>query len=265
MVRLRLRRVGRKKQASFRLVAAEKEAPRDGRFLEVLGFYNPRTEPSTIKLKEDRIYHWLSQGAQPSEAADSLFRQMGTWDRYERFKAGEKIEKLLEEAAQVEAGREVSPKTRYDTPPTGKGKKAVKSKETAPAAPAVEAKKEEPAKAVAEEPAAKETPIKEPAKEEEAPTKEEVVKEPAKEEKSSKEAETEKEEAKAAAEEKPAAEPKPKAEAKPKAESKAKTKAKAKTKTESKTKTKAKTKTEAKTKTKAKAKTKTKATKKADK
>ena len=96
MVRLRLRRVGRKKQPSYRLVAADRESPRDGRFLEVVGFYNPRTKPSTIKLKEDRIYHWLSKGAQPSNAADRLFKQMGLWDRYERFKSGEEVEKLLE-------------------------------------------------------------------------------------------------------------------------------------------------------------------------
>ena len=103
MVRLRLRRVGRKKQASFRLVAADREAPRDGRFLEVVGFYNPRTEPSTSKVKEDRIYDWLSKGAQPSDSVDSLFKQVGLWDRFERFKAGEDIEKLVQEAEAGEA------------------------------------------------------------------------------------------------------------------------------------------------------------------
>ncbi len=99
MVRLRLRRIGAKKQPSYRVVAADKEAPRDGRFLEALGHYNPRTEPSTITLKEDRIFHWLSVGAQPSEAVESLFRQMGTDERFKRFKAGEDIEKLMEEYA----------------------------------------------------------------------------------------------------------------------------------------------------------------------
>ena len=116
MVRIRLRRVGAPKQPSYRVVAADKESPRDGRFLEVLGHYNPRTEPSTIHFKEDRIYHWLSVGAQPSEPVVKLFNQMGTMERYERYKAGEDVEKLVEEAAAEEEARNVSPKTRRDTP-----------------------------------------------------------------------------------------------------------------------------------------------------
>ncbi|MCK5314915.1 MAG: 30S ribosomal protein S16, partial [Anaerolineales bacterium] len=68
MVRIRLRRVGAKGQPSYRVVAADKESPRDGRFLEILGHYNPRTEPATIHLNEDRIYDWMSKGAQPSDA-----------------------------------------------------------------------------------------------------------------------------------------------------------------------------------------------------
>ncbi|MBN2044068.1 MAG: 30S ribosomal protein S16 [Anaerolineales bacterium] len=129
MVRLRLRRVGRKKQPSYRLVAAEKEASRDGRFLEVVGFYNPRTEPSTITLKEDRVFHWLGVGAQPSDAVESLFRQMGTRDRYDRFKAGEEIEKLLEEYKVVEETRNTNLKTRVDGAP-----KKAKKVEAAPQA-----------------------------------------------------------------------------------------------------------------------------------
>ena len=113
MVRLRLRRIGAKKQPSYRVVAADKEAPRDGRFLEVLGHYNPRTEPATITLKEDRIFHWLGVGAQPSEAVERLFKQMGTYERYERFKAGEEIEKLLAEYDETEAARNVDPRTQH--------------------------------------------------------------------------------------------------------------------------------------------------------
>ncbi|HEY62756.1 MAG: 30S ribosomal protein S16 [Anaerolineales bacterium] len=115
MVRIRLRRVGSKKQPSYRVVAADKEAPRDGRFLEILGHYNPRTRPGTIHFQEDRIYHWLSVGAQPSESVVKLFNIVGLMARYERFKAGEDIETLLKEAAESEASRGVNPKTRYDT------------------------------------------------------------------------------------------------------------------------------------------------------
>ncbi|MBC8508705.1 MAG: 30S ribosomal protein S16 [Anaerolineales bacterium] len=114
MVRIRLRRVGAKKQPSYRVVAADKESPRDGRFLEVLGFYNPRTEPSTIHFTEDRVYHWLSVGAQPSDAVRRLFDQSGLWDRYQRFKDGEDVAKLMEEAAAAEDARDVDPRTRRD-------------------------------------------------------------------------------------------------------------------------------------------------------
>jgi small subunit ribosomal protein S16 len=184
MVRLRLRRVGRKKQPSYRLVAADREAPRDGRFLEVVGFYNPRTEPSTITLKEDRIFDWLSKGAQPSDAVESLFRQMGTRDRFERFKAGEEIEKLLEEYQEVEDSRNVSPKTRQDETKKKPAKAAKPAAEAeVKAEPAVEEEAEEAVaeteeaaveETAAEETAAEEPPAEEPAAEVEEPVEEEA-------------------------------------------------------------------------------------------
>jgi small subunit ribosomal protein S16 len=112
MVRIRLRRVGAKRQPSYRMVAANKEAPRDGAFLEILGFYNPRTEPATIQLKEDRIYDWISKGAQPSESAIQVMKSAGLLERYERFKKGEALETLLAEAAAAEEKRNVNPRTR---------------------------------------------------------------------------------------------------------------------------------------------------------
>jgi len=108
MVRIRLRRVGSKHQPSFRLVAIDREAPRDGRFLELLGQYNPRTEPATILVEEARVFHWLSQGAQPSESVAKLFKTTGTLDRYARFKAGEVAETLVAEAKEAEAQRNTS-------------------------------------------------------------------------------------------------------------------------------------------------------------
>jgi len=113
MVRIRLRRVGGKGQPSYRVVAADKEAPRDGRFIEVLGFYNPRTEPATIQLKEDRIYEWMSKGAQPSDSALKVFKSVGLMERYERFKAGEDVETLVAEAKTAENARGVDPKTSH--------------------------------------------------------------------------------------------------------------------------------------------------------
>jgi len=111
MVRIRLRRVGAKKQPSFRVVAADVEAPRDGRFIENLGFYNPRTEPATIQLKEDRIYDWMSKGAQPSDSAEQIFKSAGLLDRYERYKQGEEVETLVAEAKAAEALRNINPKS----------------------------------------------------------------------------------------------------------------------------------------------------------
>lgn len=116
MVRIRLRRVGAKGQPSYRVVAADKEAPRDGRFLEILGFYNPRTEPATIELNEDRIYDWMSKGAQPSDSVMQIFNTVGLMERYERFKQGENVESLLAEAKEALESRTVSPKTRRETP-----------------------------------------------------------------------------------------------------------------------------------------------------
>jgi len=98
MVRIRLRRTGLKKQPSYRVIAADEESPRDGRYLEILGYYNPRTEPFTLQLDEAKVYRWLGNGAQPSESVTRLFNAVGLTDRYKRFKAGEAVEALLEEA-----------------------------------------------------------------------------------------------------------------------------------------------------------------------
>lgn len=114
MVRIRLRRVGMKRQPSYRIVAAEKEKQRDGRFLEILGFYNPRTEPSTVEVKEDRIYEWLKNGAQPSDSVKQIFTYTGVLERYERFKAGEDVAVLMAESEKMMAERNTDPRTRRD-------------------------------------------------------------------------------------------------------------------------------------------------------
>ena len=114
MVRIRLRRVGFRHQPSYRIVAADKESPRDGKFLEILGHYNPRTEPFTIEVKEDRVFHWLSNGAQPSDSVQQLFNNIGLMERYQRYKDGESIDTLLAEAKAVIESRGVNPKTRRD-------------------------------------------------------------------------------------------------------------------------------------------------------
>jgi len=111
MVRIRLRRIGLKSQPSYRIIIADKESPRDGRFLEIVGFYNPRTEPGTLEIKEDRVFEWMGKGAQPTESVAQLFRTSGTTERFERLKKGEALATLLEEAQKAQASRATSPRT----------------------------------------------------------------------------------------------------------------------------------------------------------
>jgi small subunit ribosomal protein S16 len=117
MVRIRLRRTGLTHQPTYRIMAADKEAPRDGRFLEILGFYNPRTDPATIEIKEDRLFDWLSKGAQPSDSVVKLLKTVGAMDRFNRFKAGESMETLQAEAKAVYEQRNTSTKTRIAEKP----------------------------------------------------------------------------------------------------------------------------------------------------
>jgi small subunit ribosomal protein S16 len=98
MVRIRLRRVGSKKQGSYRVVVTDSRAPRDGRFIEVIGFYDPHTEPETVRIKEDRALYWLSVGAQPSKAVLRFLNTRGTMARLTRLKQGEALEALAAEA-----------------------------------------------------------------------------------------------------------------------------------------------------------------------
>src|SRR5574341_1078445 len=118
MVRIRLRRVGLKKQPSYRIVVADRRRSRDGKFIEIIGFYNPRTQPTTTSVKEDRALYWLSVGAQPSQAVNTLFKKTGTLDRLARLKAGETMETLMVEVkeAAAESAEPVSPKTRFLAP-----------------------------------------------------------------------------------------------------------------------------------------------------
>ncbi len=115
MVKMRLRRVGAKKQPSYRVVVADARSPRDGRFIETIGFYNPRTEPETVTIKEGRALHWLNVGAQPTKAVARLLKKQGTLARFERLKQGESLETLVTEAEEAaQAVPEISPRTRRE-------------------------------------------------------------------------------------------------------------------------------------------------------
>jgi small subunit ribosomal protein S16 len=81
-VKLRLTRVGKTKQPEYRIVAADSRSPRDGRFIEILGHYNPRTDPSTLKVDNDKAVKWLSQGAQPTDRVRKLLKISGALEQF---------------------------------------------------------------------------------------------------------------------------------------------------------------------------------------
>ncbi|HEC10699.1 MAG TPA: 30S ribosomal protein S16 [Acidimicrobiales bacterium] len=102
-VRLRLTRMGKKKQPTYRIVAADSRAPRDGRFLEIIGTYQPRLEPSGVKVDDAKALKWLRSGARPSETVEKLFRIAGTW---EYFEAGTDPAPEVTEAASAPAAKQ---------------------------------------------------------------------------------------------------------------------------------------------------------------
>ncbi len=95
MVKIRLRRVGKKKQPSYRVVVADSRVPRDGRFIESIGHYNPRTDPPTMVIREDRALYWLSRGAQPTDAVSRILKKMGTFEKLALLHQGASIEELV--------------------------------------------------------------------------------------------------------------------------------------------------------------------------
>jgi len=86
-VKLRLTRVGKKKQPQYRIVAADSRSPRDGRFIEILGHYDPRQDPSELTLDNDKVVKWLSEGAQPTERVAKLLQISGAIDEFQAAKA----------------------------------------------------------------------------------------------------------------------------------------------------------------------------------
>ncbi|MDA1062228.1 MAG: 30S ribosomal protein S16, partial [Chloroflexi bacterium] len=81
MLRIRLRRTGRTKAPQYRVVVADQRAPRDGDFVEIVGHYNPRSQPKELVLKEERVRYWLGQGAQPSETVHRMLHTAGLMEQ----------------------------------------------------------------------------------------------------------------------------------------------------------------------------------------
>lgn len=93
-VHIRLRRMGKKKQPFYRIVAADHRRARDGRFIEILGTYNPMTVPAQVKLFEERVTKWLNDGAKPSDTVSTLFTQIGFTEKYLKLKKGEDVSSI---------------------------------------------------------------------------------------------------------------------------------------------------------------------------
>lgn len=89
-VKLRLTRVGKKKQPQYRVVAADSRAARDGRFIQIIGTYNPRTEPSSISIDSDKAVKWLMDGAQPTDRVKKLLEASGAWEAFTTAKSAAK-------------------------------------------------------------------------------------------------------------------------------------------------------------------------------
>jgi small subunit ribosomal protein S16 len=87
-VKLRLTRIGKTKQPQYRIVASDSRSPRDGRFIEILGHYNPRTEPSSLTVDNEKAVKWLQQGAQPTDRVKKLLEISGALGEFAAAKAG---------------------------------------------------------------------------------------------------------------------------------------------------------------------------------
>jgi len=106
-VKIRLKRMGRRNRPSYRIVAADSRSPRDGRFIETLGHYDPLTEPATVNVDEEKVKKWLSEGAQPSETVKSILSRLGFYRKWhEEEIIDRKRESALDEKAKISSGGE---------------------------------------------------------------------------------------------------------------------------------------------------------------
>ena len=150
-VKLRLMRMGKRKQPTYRVVAADSRSPRNGRFIEIVGTYQPREDPSVIQIDNEKAVHWLRHGAQPTERVEKLLKISGAWEEFTGV------------APEVPPTPEPTPKKGYTAPAPPKPPKAVVEAEEAAEEAADEAPAEE---ASAEEASAEEAPAEEAAAEE---------------------------------------------------------------------------------------------------
>jgi small subunit ribosomal protein S16 len=156
-VKIRLMRMGKKKQPTYRVVVADGRSPRDGRYIEILGQYRPREEPSHFAVDDEKIIGWLKQGAQPTDQVHKLLVGAGIWERYES-----------ERKVQSRAVRTAAAKAKGATAREEQKAEAAKQAEAAAETEVATAEAEAPAEASSEEAPAEEPAAEEPAAEEPA-------------------------------------------------------------------------------------------------
>jgi len=139
LVKLRLRRVGKKKQPIYKIVAADSRASRNGKFIQAIGHYNPLVNPMVIDLNEARLFAWLKRGAQPTDTLRSLLQRKGLWLKWNLIKKGAdeaKIAAELEKWQLLQAEKLMRESAKKARRKATKKKKAVAETAAAPAQPA---------------------------------------------------------------------------------------------------------------------------------
>jgi len=135
-VKLRMKRMGTKKRSFWRIVAIDSRMARDGRFIEILGYYNPMVEPPQIKVDDDRVYYWLDKGALPSEKVGRLLRKLGLIERWRLMHTGISIQeldaKIAERRLKQPKPLETSEKKKRPSKKKAAKAAAAKSEEAAP-------------------------------------------------------------------------------------------------------------------------------------
>jgi small subunit ribosomal protein S16 len=166
-VKIRLLRMGKIRNPQYRIVVADSRTKRDGRAIEYVGIYHPKEEPSLIQVKSERVQHWLSVGAQPSNAVQRILEKTGDWQQFKGLPAPppllvapEKVNRQLAYEAEAKAAAGIAEAT---TKPAKKATKAAKAAEPAAEKPAAEKPAEKPAEAAAEKPAAEKPAAEKPA------------------------------------------------------------------------------------------------------
>ena len=145
-VRLRLKRTGRRNQPAYKVVAADSRSPRDGRFIEIVGTYNPRVNPAEIKLNEEKAFKWLRRGALPTDTVKSILRKSGLWYKWYLKKKGLEESVVAQRLTEWQAGQQAKLVRDSERKERRKAsKKARKAAEAKPAADAAQPAPEQPA------------------------------------------------------------------------------------------------------------------------